>query len=341
MEFLGSSFRIGRVFGINVRIHVLFVIWIGFQIMQAGHEWFSLALLYGVLFGVVLLHEFGHCFGARAVGGDAENIILWPLGGLAYADAPMTPWAQFVTVASGPLVNLVLCLISGAVVISHFGWVVAPFLLHNPFGGLYLPGDELGWIGYVIAFYEVNLFLLAFNILPIYPMDGGQLFQCLLWPFIGLQTAIQTACMVGLVGCAGLGIWGMSQDGGGMLIFIAIFGAMTCIQRLQALRCGYVVDERYAPRYRVQNPRRRGLLARMFKLGTRPPVPHEQPPAEPLTTARPADPEAAFEAEVDRILKKVSEEGIHSLSYIERQMLERATRRRREQVVEQDGPAPR
>ncbi len=342
MEFLGTSFRIGRVFGINVRIHILFLIWIGFELIRSGSgDRTDLALFYAGLFAIVLLHEFGHCFGARAVGGDAENIILWPLGGLAFADAPMTPWAQFVTVVSGPLVNLVFCLVSGAIIIAYFGWASASLLLHNPFGALYLPDPRLGWIRYAYIFYEINYFLLAFNILPIYPMDGGQLFQCLLWPFLGVQQAIRTACLVGIIGCAGLGLWGMSGNGGGMLIFIAIFGAMTCFQRLQMLRYGTVVDERYSPRYRVQNPRRRGLLARMFKLKPRGPA-RERPieRLDPIAPARPPnpplDPEAAFEVEVDRILKKVSREGIRSLSYVERQMLERATRRRRQQAVQAD-----
>ena len=114
MDFLNASFKVGRLFDINVRVHILFVIWIAFRLISGGGNWTEHAMFLGMLFGIVLLHEFGHCFGARSVGGDAENILMWPLGGLAYAHAPMTPWAQFVTVASGPAVNAGFCLLSGA-----------------------------------------------------------------------------------------------------------------------------------------------------------------------------------------------------------------------------------
>jgi Zn-dependent protease len=63
----------------------------------------------GLLFVSVLLHELGHCFGARAVDGDANDVLLWPLGGLAFAEVPHTPRAHFITTAAGPAVNLLLC----------------------------------------------------------------------------------------------------------------------------------------------------------------------------------------------------------------------------------------
>ena len=115
MDFLNGSFRVGRLFGITIRVHILFVIWIAWRLIASGDGWQFHAAFLGMLFGIVLLHEFGHCFGARSVGGFAENILMWPLGGLAYAHAPMTPWAQFVTVASGPLVNVGFCVLAGVV----------------------------------------------------------------------------------------------------------------------------------------------------------------------------------------------------------------------------------
>jgi len=69
----------------------------------------------GALFVIVLLHEYGHCFAARSVGGNAEEIILTPLGGLAMAYAPHDPWARFVTVIGGPLVNVAICAICGGI----------------------------------------------------------------------------------------------------------------------------------------------------------------------------------------------------------------------------------
>jgi hypothetical protein len=61
------------------------------------------------------LHEFGHCFGARLVDGDAREVMLWPLGGLARCEVPNTPRANFIMTAAGPAANLLLCLVVGLV----------------------------------------------------------------------------------------------------------------------------------------------------------------------------------------------------------------------------------
>jgi len=329
MDFLNGSIRVGSLFGVNVRVHVLWLIWIAFNLIDAGPAWRREAQSLGLLFGIVLLHEFGHCFGARAVGGDARDILMWPLGGLAYAQAPMRPWPQFVTIAAGPLVNVLLCLLSAAVL------RVFPDL----------PSTSRA---YVHIFYEVNFFLLAFNLLPIYPMDGGQLLQTLIWPFLGLRRATLVACYIGLAGCVLLGLWGVR--GGGMLLFIAIFGALTCYQRLRMLRAGLLVDDDRFATYDAAGryARRRGFWSRLFRRagGPRPTAPLEHPYGRPSPNPNPGAWEAHLaerereEAELDRILKKVSEHGIHSLSYVERQTLERVTRQRREEERSVHHPPP-
>lgn len=330
MDLLNASFKIMRLFDIDVRVHILFIFYILYLLFQAGSGWQDAALYLAMLFGIVLVHEFGHCFGARAVGGDARDILMWPLGGLAFAHAPMTPWAQFVTVACGPLVNLIFCLISAAALIIGAGpYTVLAF--SYPFVGVYNTAPE--WAYYAELFYRVNLFLLAFNLLPIYPLDGGQLFQCLLWPFVGLNRAMRIACQVGLAACVAGGLWSLSS-GGGMLTFIAFFGGFTCWQRLQQLRFGMIVDERikYAP-VRVIRPKKAPFWSRVF--GARRATTEQENP-NPGGWERKLEEENSAEREVDRILQKVHDKGIHSLSYVERQTLERATRQRRRGEEELD-----
>jgi stage IV sporulation protein FB len=81
------SFAVGRLFGITVRIHVLFpLVCLGLILRTTGKDfwpgtWIDATVLMGLLFLVVLLHEFGHCFAARNVGGEASEVLLWPLGG--------------------------------------------------------------------------------------------------------------------------------------------------------------------------------------------------------------------------------------------------------------------
>src|SRR3954471_22938607 len=94
------SVPLGRLFGVTVRVHWLFpFVALGAVLQVAFHKpypeykppegaWVDAAVLIGLLFVSVLLHEFGHCFGARAVDGDAQEILLWPLGGLAACEVP-------------------------------------------------------------------------------------------------------------------------------------------------------------------------------------------------------------------------------------------------------------
>src|SRR4051812_29466417 len=124
------SIPVFRLFGIQVKVHIFFlVIALGLflrelTLLQYDKVWWldMFLLTVVVLFGSVLLHEFGHCFGARHVGGDAREILIWPLGGLAFTEIPHRPKALFVTVAAGPAVNVLICLVC-TVVIAASGFV--------------------------------------------------------------------------------------------------------------------------------------------------------------------------------------------------------------------------
>ena len=115
------------------------------------------------------------------------------------------------------------------------------------------------------------------------------------------------------------------------MIFIALFGGFTCWQRLRMLKYGMVVDEsvRYAP-YKEYNARRgRGFFSRIFNFKRRPKRSVSEPShPNPGGWERKVQEEADLTAELDRILKKVHERGLNSLSYVERQTLQRATRER-------------
>jgi Zn-dependent protease len=111
---LSWSIPLFRAFGIQVRLHILYiVITLGFIALAVDRDpdnWKEFVIIWVVLlFGIVLLHEFGHCFAARREGGDASEILMWPLGGLAYCDIPHVARAHFVTAAGGPLVNVMIC----------------------------------------------------------------------------------------------------------------------------------------------------------------------------------------------------------------------------------------
>lgn len=325
MDPFGGSFRIGRMFDIEIRVHFLFVIFVVFRLLQAGDSMWFAAIFLSLLFGTVLLHEFGHCFGARSVGGYADNILMWPLGGLAYCDAPQRPWPQFVTVAAGPAVNVAFCLLTGGYIFFYFENPI-PILFHNPLTGFPEVTSLGGDFDFVILLvYEVNLLLLVFNMLPIFPMDGGRLFQIMLWPIVGFRQAAETAAWAGLAGSAVFAYLWLTGQEGMFLLFIAIFGGFASWQQLQAVRSGMLFEDN--PRFNVIKPRKK---RRWFGARRR----DERPASEPSPTFESPDPHEQsyterLNAEVDRILRKVSDQGLASLTYAEKQTLERARRARR------------
>src|SRR5882757_4139379 len=106
-----GSFRLFRFAGIQVYLHwswfVVGVIEVNTRSREYSYFVWNV-LEYAALFGIVLMHEFGHALACRQVGGSADRIVLWPLGGVAYVDPPPRPAATLWSIAAGPLVNLVL-----------------------------------------------------------------------------------------------------------------------------------------------------------------------------------------------------------------------------------------
>lgn len=186
-----GSFRIFRAAGIDVYLHWSWFLIAFLQVTgrrspemeyQAG-AW--KVAEYVALFGLVLLHEFGHALACRSVGGRAESIVLWPLGGVAYVAPPPRPGAFLWSIAAGPLVNLVLLLPSFALwhYVAGLGWAeVRP--------------DVYRFLG-MLVFMNAGLFL--FNILPIYPLDGGQIVQAILWYQFGRYESLRIVSVLGMV----------------------------------------------------------------------------------------------------------------------------------------------
>jgi len=176
---------------------------------------------YLALFVIVTMHEFGHALACRQVGGRANQIVLWPLGGVAYVDPPPRAGATLWSIAAGPLVNVALIpvlLVLGTTSRS-LGWATT------------LPDVHLllRWI------WRINLGLLIFNMLPIYPLDGGQILRSLLWFVLGRARSLVAATIIGfigIVGFIGLALWIHSAWFG----ILALFMLMNCWGGLQHAR---------------------------------------------------------------------------------------------------------
>src|ERR1700751_402735 len=106
-----GAIRLFRFSGIDVFLHWSWFLVAAYEIQARSGRYSSITwnvLEYLALFLIVLVHEFGHALACRQVGGRADHIVLWPLGGVAYVDPPPRPGATLWSIAAGPLVNVVL-----------------------------------------------------------------------------------------------------------------------------------------------------------------------------------------------------------------------------------------
>lgn len=189
-----GSFRLFRLAGIDVFLHWSWFIVAIYEIQTRGNQYSSTiwnVAEYLSLFLIVLMHEFGHALACRQVGGQANQIVLWPLGGVAYVTPPQRPGAVLWSIAAGPLVNVILTPIF---VVLHFLDGSTELLVVSP--DFQILVQTVGMI---------NVFLLIFNLLPIYPLDGGQILRSLLWFAFGRARSLMISAVFGFVGVFVLG----------------------------------------------------------------------------------------------------------------------------------------
>jgi len=188
-----GTIHLFRFSGIDLYLHWSWFLVAAFEISDRASRYSSPLwniLEYLALFVIVMLHEYGHALACRQVGGQADRIVLWPLGGVAYVNPPARPGATLWSIAAGPLVNVAL----------------APILV-----GLALTAKPLGWAvempnayGFIRAVAAIDVGLFIFNMLPVYPLDGGKILWSLLWFVMGRARSLMVATVIGLIGGAGL-----------------------------------------------------------------------------------------------------------------------------------------
>lgn len=217
----GRSFRLFSLFGIEVRLHWLWFLVAIYQFSNRSGGYESqvfVAVEYLALFGLVLLHEFGHALACQQVGGEANEIVLWPLGGVAYVSPPPRAGALLWSIVAGPLVNVALI-----PVIFCLGRGLGILNLAAVPEDVYRLLDRLSFINYSLLF---------FNLLPIYPLDGGQILRALLWYWLGAARSLRVASFLGLFGAASLvalAFWARST----WIAVIAVFLGIQCWKSFQ------------------------------------------------------------------------------------------------------------
>lgn len=290
----------GRLFGIEIRVHwTLFVIsaFDAFGMLRTGVPWWCVPVFMLIWTLSILLHEMGHITMARLAGGEADSLHLWALGGFGGCSAPARPGPQFAVAAAGPLVT---GLIAAGCWIGHRE-------LSDAQGG---SGLFTLFLGYAAG---LNLSLLLFNLLPAYPLDGGRMLRSALWPVAGRARAVRWTIYTAYVIIPLLAVASfVLQDIRLLAISLMLLVAVVAEHRL--VRMGY--DPEFADASYV--PELGGTLARLRQ---------RRAAAREARDDRRAE---AEQAELDRLLAKVSAGGLPSLTEGERRTLRRISERERE-----------
>jgi len=192
---MGGSFKIGRVFGIDVKVHwsfFLLLAFFGYLAFRDSGSFGDALVTVGIvvaLFFCVLLHEFGHSLVAIRLGSEVQDITLLPIGGLARMKSlPERPIDEVKVAVAGPLVNVVLAPV-------FFGLALL-------FGGsISVPTNILSVVGAslenLVALGTINVALVVFNLIPAFPMDGGRVLRGLLATRLGPVRATDISSTIG------------------------------------------------------------------------------------------------------------------------------------------------
>lgn len=224
------STRIGKLFGIDIFLHwsfVLIPILVIYSSLTNGRGLAasSLSLLLTLaLFGCVLLHELGHALTARRFGIRTRDIVMLPIGGLARLERmPRKPSQEFLIAIAGPAVNVVIA-----------GLIFVTLLLISPPATLLSPG--LYGLSFFVSLMWANILLVAFNMLPAFPMDGGRVVRSLLAMLVPYEDATLIAGRLGQVMAVGFGIVGILWQP--TMILIAMFVFFAASSEIRMVRGG-------------------------------------------------------------------------------------------------------
>lgn len=247
------SFKLGSVAGTEIRVHMTFallLIWIWFMHYRIGGPsaaWEGIAFIVSV-FACVVLHEFGHIAAARYFGIRTPDITLLPIGGVARLERnPTKPLDEFVIAIAGPLVNVVIAALVVLVIGGTLGWEQ-----------LVAPQDPR--VDFLARLAGVNIFLVLFNMIPAFPMDGGRVLRAILAWHWSWARATRFAARIGQGFAFAMGIAGLFFSP--LLILIAIFvylAAETEVQssELQAMSEGASVRDVMVTEFATLNPQAR------------------------------------------------------------------------------------
>jgi stage IV sporulation protein FB len=237
LNWMLPSASAGRMFSTDVRVSAWFLV---VPLVICPKYGVALGLTFTALMYLsVLLHEFAHVFAARWTGGSADEVHLTPIGGVALCRPGRGPFGMGVTAAAGPAVNLVICLL------AFPGWY-APETLWSSLNPLVLPISRLDneeiWRDLGLLLFTVNWIGLLVNLLPVVPLDGGQILRAILstqvHPELVNRNALQIGLFVSLIFLFFGAVFDLSQ-----IVLIGTFVLVVNIVQLFQEETGDAMDE--------------------------------------------------------------------------------------------------
>ena len=338
------SISLGRWAGIPVRLHIFFLLFTVFTLYLASQReiaddmhWVAVASL-GILLASIVLHEVGHYLMATRYGGDVDEIVIGPLGGLAPIHPPLDPRAECLAHLAGPLANLLVCFICGIVL-----WFAAPSdlvgLLNPLLPSTLLSSTEL-WITGVKLVFWINWLLMVVNLLPAFPFDGARALRAGLssvWPDSSPRRAAFIVATLAKVAAVGLLVvaWLLRDQGADQpiplwlsLVILAIFLYFGAKQEQERPRdydseddlFGYDFSQGYTSLERSAD-------AEEEQVG---PVTRWRERRREARLQRQLEVEREEDSRADEILARLHEKGMDSLTEEERLLLKRVSARYRQ-----------
>lgn len=315
------GFSLGTWLRTRVRVSLLFpllvIVCVQRLEMQVG------LIVAGVLFVSVLVHEFAHILAARATGGEGDEILIWPLGGLAFARPGNSIGSELLTAAAGPFSNLVLC----AAAMMTLAIMGAPFRT-DVFHLLELPdaGGLAGLLPVVLLMTAaINFKLLCLNLLPAVPLDGGQMALSIAKSWFEPPVARMRTLQLGQVVSLLLALAGVLLHDS-FPVFLAFFLMVYNLHdyflalfsdQFEDSQFGQESSLGYAAMARSERESQPGLITRWKQKRLEQRLHREQ------------QERAENERRLDELLDKVHREGMHSLSDSEKRFLSQTSEKYR------------
>ena len=331
-----GSISLGQYNGLPVRLHIsclLVGVFVFFFRTQAdgGDPLGDTGFILLVWFACVLLHEAGHCFAVKRIGGTNEMLVLTPFGGLNFHSFPEQAGKDLWVAISGPLLSLVGFAVASGLLYSL---EVDPALGLFGADGRFFSASALV-IGLRLAVW-VNLGLVVFNLLPTIPFDGGWMLHALLWPAFGDRQAwriVRRTSLATALGLLFLAIWAGEESGGGVplwlpLTVVAVYCFCFSAVALPAPP-GFLLDDLADEEHLhpAENPDQQSRTSRGED--NRELLHSWQSEQAAFAPSTEDDQQQEEESIVDEILQCVHDRGLASLTQAQRKVLQKAASRYR------------